>query len=101
MKSNCKGCFGAGNGDCDQCEELKAERRKRKKENTQMQSEEKDVRVCPVCRKEVEREDMIFTRDCHGIAFRLVCFDCYKKLMQKGYDGEYYNESDEQIEDDY
>ena len=98
MKNDCKGCFGAGSGDCDQCENLKAES---SKDNEQMQSEEKDVRVCPVCQKEVEREDMIFTRDCHGIAFRLVCFDCYEKLMEKGYDGEYYDEADEQIEDDY
>lgn len=38
---------------------------------------------------------------CHGITFRLVCWDCYKRLMAKGYDGEYYDEADEQIEDDY
>lgn len=31
----------------------------------------------------------------------LVCCDCYEKLMKKGYDGEYYDELDEQIEDDY
>lgn len=30
--------------------------------------EEKDIRICPVCNKEVERHDMNFTRDCHGIA---------------------------------
>lgn len=28
MKTDCKGCFGAGSGDCDQCEDLKAECRK-------------------------------------------------------------------------
>lgn len=63
--------------------------------------QEKDMRICPVCNRETERENMAFTKDCHGIAFRLVCFDCYEKLMERGYDGEYYNEADEQIEDDY
>lgn len=62
---------------------------------------EADIRMCPVCGKQVQRSDMNFTRDCHGITFRLVCFNCYEKLMEKGYDGEYYDELDEQIEDDY
>ena len=62
---------------------------------------EKDMRVCPVCNKEVERNDMSFTHDCHGIKFRLVCNDCYDKLMAKGYDGEYYTEADECIDYDY
>ena len=60
-----------------------------------------DTRICPVCEKEVFRSDMDFTHDCHGIPFRLVCFNCYSRLMEKGYDGEYYTEVDEQIEDDY
>ena len=63
--------------------------------------EEKDIRICPCCNKEVERKDMGFTRDCHGITFRLVCFDCYEKLMAKGYDGRYYTEADECIDYDY
>lgn len=37
----------------------------------------------------------------HGIPFRLVCDRCYQRIMSKGYDGEYYTEADEQIEDDY
>ena len=57
--------------------------------------------VCPVCDREVDRSDMAFTTDCHGITFRLVCFECYDRLMEKGYDGEYYTELDEQIEADY
>lgn len=61
----------------------------------------KDIRICQCCNKEVERKDMEFTRDCHGIAFRLVCFDCYEKLMAKGYDGQYYTEADECIDEDY
>lgn len=61
-----------------------------------------DLRECPVCGKEVERVDMTFTHDCHGIPFRLVCFDCYEQIMDdKGYDGEYYTEADECIDYDY
>ena len=57
---------------------------------------------CPICGKEVEREDMWMTTDCHGIPFRLVCLNCYDKLMdEKGYDGEYYTELDECIDYDY
>lgn len=62
---------------------------------------EKDIRTCPICNKEVERNDMTFTKDCHGIPFRLVCYDCYDELMEKGYDGEYYTELDECIGYDY
>ena len=54
-----------------------------------------DIRECPVCGKKVSRADMYYTRDCHGITFRLVCFECYPKLMEKGYDGERYTELDE------
>ena len=60
-----------------------------------------DIRECACCDKKVERNDMQFTRDCHGIPFRLVCMDCYNKLMEKGYDGEYYTEADECIDYDY
>lgn len=61
---------------------------------------ENDIRVCPVCNREVDRSEMDFTRDCRGITFRLVCFKCYKKIMSKGYDGAYYTEQDECIEPD-
>lgn len=53
-----------------------------------------DIRTCPVCGHTVQRSDMQFTRDCNGIPFRLVCWDCYDQLMAKGYDGEYYRDSD-------
>ncbi len=66
-----------------------------------MNEKEKDLRICPECGREVERAEMDFTRDCHGITFRLLCLDCYEKAMSKGYDGEYYDEMDEQIDDDY
>ena len=47
---------------------------------------------CPVCGKEVCRQYMIRTHDCHGIPFRLVCDRCYDKIMStKGYDGERYD----------
>lgn len=62
---------------------------------------EKDLRICPVCGKEVERHDMHFTRDCQGIEFRLVCWDCYNEIMSHGYDGEYYTELDENIEEEW
>lgn len=62
---------------------------------------ETDKRICPVCEKETELHDMTFTKDCHGIPFRCVCWECYLQLMARGYDGEYYTEADEQIEDDY
>ena len=58
-------------------------------------------RICPVCGKEVDREDMTFTRDCHGIPFRLVCWDCYDEIMDEGYDGQYYTSVDECLDDDY
>lgn len=58
-------------------------------------------RICESCGKEVNRSEMEFTRDCHGIAFRLVCFRCWDKLMEEGYDGEYYSEADECIDYDY
>jgi hypothetical protein len=58
-------------------------------------------RQCPVCGKRFPRDEMIFTRDCHGITFRLVCADCWNKVMEKGYDGEYYTEANECIEEDY
>ena len=61
-----------------------------------------DLRECACCRKQVERIDMQFTHDCHGIPFRLVCLDCFDKIMDdKGYDGEYYTEADECIDADY
>lgn len=60
-----------------------------------------DIRICPNCNNEVERNDMSFTIDCHGITFRLVCHKCYEKLMAKGYDGAYYTEADECLDYDY
>ena len=60
-----------------------------------------DKRTCEKCGREFKRCDMAITYDCHGIPFRLVCYDCYDKVMEKGYDGEYYTEADECIDYDY
>jgi hypothetical protein len=62
---------------------------------------QENLRQCACCEKLFDRADMQFTTDCHGITFRLVCPECYDKLMAKGYDGEYYTEMDECIDDDY
>ena len=60
-----------------------------------------NTKTCPVCRQVYNREDMLYTKDCHGIVLRLVCYQCYEKLMMRGFDGEFYSEIDEQIEEDY
>ncbi len=60
-----------------------------------------NMRHCQCCEREVDRSDMNFTHDCHGIPYRLVCNECYDKLMAKGYDGEYYTEADECIDYEY
>ncbi|MEA5143834.1 MAG: hypothetical protein VB023_09705 [Oscillibacter sp.] len=57
---------------------------------------------CPVCGRHLPRDEMSFSHDCHGIPFRLVCWDCLDKIYARnGYDGEYYTEADECIEEDY
>lgn len=59
---------------------------------------------CEICEKEVNYLDgdyLHLTHDCHGIPFRHVCDDCYEKIMERGYDGEYYSEYDENIYDEY
>lgn len=99
--------FNRGN-DCDMCRHQILTGRdgdaldcRRREQGLSCKFEERDIRMCPVCNNEVDREDMDFTRDCNGITFRLVCCQCWARLMAKGYDGEYYTEADEQIEDDY
>lgn len=62
--------------------------------------EDRDLRVCQECDKMVDRNEMIWTYDCHGIPFRLVCLDCYEKVTENGYDGEYYDECDECLDEE-
>lgn len=62
---------------------------------------ENELKKCPVCGHEVKRSDMNYTSDCHGIPYRLVCFKCWERLMDEGYDGEYYSEADECLEWEY
>lgn len=102
-----EGYFNEGN-DCDMCKHQRmaghngdVEECGRRDFGLSCKFEERDIRQCPACGREVDREDMEFTKDCHGIPFRLVCDSCYARLMFKGYDGEYYTDADEQIEDDY
>ena len=59
-----------------------------------------NTRICPTCKHEIERGDLLYTKDCYGIPLRLVCFNCYEKLMANGYDGEHYTEADENIDYD-
>lgn len=58
---------------------------------------------CPICGKMVRRDDMDFSRDCHGIPYRLMCLKCWDKIMDSdnGYDGEYYTSADECLDYDY
>lgn len=61
-----------------------------------------DLRECPECGKMKPRSEMEFSRDCHGIPFRLLCFDCISTIYEtKGYDGQYYDERDECIDEYY
>lgn len=57
---------------------------------------------CPECGDETRYIDMILTTDYHGIPYRRVCMKCYEHIMEtKGYDGEKYDERDENLEYDY
>ena len=71
--------FNEGN-DCDICKNQLMTGRdgtvedcRRRQNGLSCRFEERDIRTCPVCEHEVDREDMYFTKDCHGIPFRLVC----------------------------
>ena len=68
-----------------------------------MITELSEVRMCQcaICEGDFPRDEMNFTKDCHGIPFRLACLDCYERAMANGYDGEYYTEADECIDEDY
>lgn len=99
--------FNEGN-DCDMCKHQFLTGRdgdvldcRRRETGLKCEYSERDIRKCPTCANEVDREDMRYTRDCHGITYRLVCCRCWETLMEKGYDGEIYTDADEQIEEEY
>lgn len=82
--------FNEGN-DCDICKNQLMTGRdgtvedcRRRQNGLSCRFEERDIRTCPVCEHEVDREEMHFTKDCHGIPFRLVCDRCYQRIMSKG-----------------
>ena len=57
---------------------------------------------CPECGGESRSFDMIRTTDYHGIPYRRVCMKCYERIMEaKGYDGEKYDDRDENLDYDY
>lgn len=93
--------FNEGN-DCDMCRHQFLTGRdgdvldcRRSELGLSREFEERDIQRCPVCNNEVDREDMDYTLDCDGITFRLVCCQCWEKIMSKGYDEESYTEEDE------
>lgn len=99
-------CYIKEEKDCDACKYSymyhgDIEACNRKDSGLDCRYEERLKRTCPTCEKEVYADEMCFTKDCHGIPFRKVCHICYMKIMEKGYDGEYYTEADEQIDEDY
>ena len=58
--------------------------------------------TCPKCGKETRPFEMWGTRDYWGISFRRVCTECYDRIMTTtGYDGEKYDERDENLDADY
>lgn len=57
--------------------------------------------VCKRCEKDVLKSETEWSHDYHGIIFRRVCSACSDEIDEIGYDGEKYDSSDEQIEDDY
>lgn len=57
---------------------------------------------CPVCGCGVRHMDLVPTYDCHGIRYRMVCEKCRTRIMDEiGFDGEYYDELDECIDEDW
>lgn len=57
--------------------------------------------ICKRCGAEHPRSELQFSHDCQGIVFRLVCESCMDEIDDIGYDGEYYDERDECLDEDY
>lgn len=67
--------FNEGN-DCDICKNKLMTGRdgtvedcRRRQNGLSCRFEERDIRTCPVCEHEVDREEMHFTKDCHVCLF--------------------------------
>ena len=70
--------FNEGN-DCDICKNQLMTGRdgtvedcRRRQNGLSCRFEERDIRTCPVCEHEVDREDMYFTKDCHERFLQMV-----------------------------
>ena len=77
--------FNEGN-DCDICKNQLMTGRdgtvedcRRRQNGLSCRFEERDIRTCPVCEHEVDREDMYFTKDCHGDMDMDVVEGCWKQ----------------------
>lgn len=66
-----------------------------------MMQPEVEMRECQRCGKEVPRDQLARSYDCHGIPFRLVCTDCMDEIDERGFDGVAYTSADECIDYDY
>lgn len=71
--------FNEGN-DCDICKNQLMTGRdgtvedcRRRQNGLSCRFEERDIRTCPVCEHEVDREEMHFTKDCHGMSIYVFC----------------------------
>jgi len=56
---------------------------------------------CQECGTDVPKCELYQTYDCQGIPFRRVCEKCNRKIDARGYDGQYYDERDENLDYDY
>ena len=56
---------------------------------------------CARCGVEAMRSELQLSYDCQGIPFRLVCSKCLDEIDDIGYDGQYYDSSDECLDYDY
>lgn len=85
--------FNEGN-DCDICKNQLMTGRdgtvedcRRRQNGLSCRFEERDIRTCPVCEHEVDREDMYFTKDCHDLVVALIEKESGYKFDKVGDDG--------------
>ena len=85
--------FNEGN-DCDICKNQLMTGRdgtvedcRRRQNGLSCRFEERDIRTCPVCEHEVDREEMHFTEDCHDLVVALIEKESGYKFDKVGDDG--------------